>query len=104
MELYRYVRSTEHKILLLLFFRFITFLKQYTCDEFREKLIPLPEISVLMLSPLRSQVTMWTLEAHGKGICLNLILSKTEVVESIRLSSELGLIASHLQGDEEGES
>jgi hypothetical protein len=57
-----------------------------------------------MLSPLYNQITMWILESHDKGIYLNLKLSKTEVVERIRLSSELGLIASQLQGDEQGES
>jgi hypothetical protein len=57
-----------------------------------------------VLSPLFNQITMLIFEEHGKDIYLNLILSKNEVVERIRLSSVLGLIASHLQGDEEGES
>jgi len=91
----------------LLFLRFIIFFKHYKFNEFWEKLISLPEIYVLMLvkivtsymlSPLCSQITMWILEAHGKVICLNLKFSKTEVVKRIRLSSELGWIASQLQG------
>jgi len=47
---------------------------------------------------------MWILEVNGKGLCLSLKLSKAEVVERFRLSSEFDLIASQLQGDEEGES
>jgi len=67
--------DAHSKILLLLFLGFIIFFKYYKCDEFCEKLIPLPEISVIMwvkivtsdiLWPLRSQITMWILEAHGK--------------------------------------